>query len=543
MPLEHVIGVRVPARQLLSDAYREGSFCKIWQKRYGIGCIKSLDNLKIMRSPIVIKEKLSPSIKTALFSNFSNSYEAILEITDNSVSHRIPGKKLEITISFIGKKKFHIEDFGGEGMDLDALKFFFNWGGVRTRKNFDIGQYSQGGKAAIGYLGNSFELTTSPLKGESAYRVQDIDIAKTSKLKTYNVLKLPAKSTNGYTSIEISRLRFGPSDSFKNRLREILLNTYRPLIEQREVNFIFDGEMLKVSNFPLDEYFRIEKVNSAVRGEKLLGWIGRLASRSGIKGGIRCYYKGRLICDKEFFGHPDPTYKGTLNFLFGELYLDFVPVNTNKTDFNRNSPEWSEVQETMFKILQSHIDELLGRKIEEPTEEEIQRVKKTRDLFQEIMKLMNKKFEGSSENLLGDDHGRKTPEFKNFNSKEEEKKHLEEKRREYKPRTPPPENRVGIQRRLKRFMDWDTRSMEETIRSKIEERGTGKILIINNVFPGFKKSKGNDFYLLETAALQTVPIEDSTLTPQKYLEEFDRFFGMICEHMDEAKSVLSKRKQ
>lgn len=493
-----------------------------------------------MKSPIVIKERLSPSIKTALFSNFSNLYEAILEITDNSVSHRIQGKKMQITISFISKKKLCIGDFGGEGMDLNALKFFFDWGGVRTRESFDIGQYSQGGKAAIGYLGNSFELVTSPLNGKSAYRVEDHDMAKTNKLKAYNVLELPAKSVNGYTNIEIGRLRFNPNNNIKNRLKEVLLDTYRPLIEQRKVDFIFDGEVLKVSNFPLDEHFRLEKVSLFVKDKKIFGWIGRLASRSGIKGGIRCYYKGRLICDKEFFGHPDPTYKGTLNFLFGELYLDFVPVNTNKTDFHRNSSEWSGVQRIMFKILQPHIDELLGRKIEEPTEEEIQRVKKTRDLFQEIMKLINKNLEGSSQNFLGDDSGRKRPEFENPSLKE--KTYSEEKRREYKPRTPPPENKVGIQRRLKRFMDWEIRNMEETIRSKIEERDTGKILIINNTFPGFIKSKGNDFYLLETAALQTVPIEDSTLTPQKYLEEFDRFFGMICEHMDEAKSVLSKRK-
>lgn len=221
---------------------------------------------------MIIKEKLSPSIKTALFSNFSNPYEAILEITDNSVSHRIPEKKMQITISFIGKKKFHIEDFRGEGMDVNALKFFFDWGGVRTRESFDIGQYSQGGKAAIGYLGNSFVLITSPLKGGSAYRVQDVDITKTSELKTYNVLEFPAKSIDGYTHIEISRLKFNPSDSFKNRLKEILLDTYRPLIDQREVDFIFDGEILKVSNFSLDEYFRIAKVNLTVRGKNY--WDG-----------------------------------------------------------------------------------------------------------------------------------------------------------------------------------------------------------------------------------------------------------------------------
>jgi len=491
---------------------------------------------------IIIKEKLNPNIKRALYSNFSNAYEAIQEIIDNSVSHRIRGKKMKIDILFImNSKKIAIYDIGGEGMDIRSLNFFFNWGETRERSVYDIGLYSQGGKSAIGYLGRSFSLITSPINGDKAYKIEDDNLMDTTKLKEYKALLLPAQHKEGYTFIEIGNLKFNISNNFKEKLKEILIKTYRPLIKNQEIEIAIDKIKINVSDFPLDKEFNIQEIDfKLLLKYRVKGWIGRLTPRSGLKGGIRCYYKGRLICKREFFGHPDPSYKASLNFLIGEVFLDFVPVNTNKTDFHRESEEWRTVQEKMYFLLQPHINELLGREVEEPTEEDINRVKKARDLFQAIMKLINKKHNGESVSSLGEDYGQKPPSV-NENSKLVNGRSIPEKK--YQPRIPPPKNKVGIRRRLRRFMDWDIRPMEETIRSKIEESKEGKILIINNMFPGYKQSKGNYFYLLETAALQTVPIEDTTLTSQKYLEEFDYFFGKICEHIEEAKEVLRNRRK
>ncbi|MCK4454233.1 ATP-binding protein [Candidatus Parcubacteria bacterium] len=498
---------------------------------------------------ILIQEQLNPNIKTALYSNFSNAYEAIQEIIDNSISHRIPGKKMQVKIFFIQKpKKIEIQDIGGEGMNIKDLKFFFNWGGIRSRNDYDVGLYGQGGKSAIGYLGRSFILTTSPVGGNEAYRIEDYNLTDTSRLKKYRVMPLPAASERGYTKIEIENLRFNITDNFKRKLKEILISAYRPLIENKEVELIIDEQKINVTPFPLDEDFTIERVDFGISKSKhTKGWIGRLLPRSGLKGGIRCYYKGRLICDREFFRHPDPSYKATLNFLFGEMFLDFVPVNTNKTDFKRDTEEWMTVEDKMFSILKSHVDELLGRKVEEPTGEDIERVKKARDLFQVVLKLIHKENQDNISVSQEYDYGQKSPESRETTLA----KHRDEiqKRKKYQPRTSPPPDKIGIRKRLKKFMDWEIRSMEETIRSKIEEtkgekeEEKGKILVINNMFPGYKESKGNPFYLLETAALQTVPIEDATLTPQKYLEEFDHFFGKICEHVNEAKEMMGKKKK
>ena len=65
---------------------------------------------------------------------------------------------------------------------------------------------------------------------------------------------------------------------------------------------------------------------------------------------MRCYKKGRLICDREFFSKYDANYKGTLNYLFGEVHLDNISANTNKTDFDRDSFEWEGAQNKIFSI-------------------------------------------------------------------------------------------------------------------------------------------------------------------------------------------------
>ena len=54
---------------------------------------------------ISIKEKFNPNIKTALYSNFSNAYEAVQEIIDNSVSNRIRGHKMQVKVFFMEKSK------------------------------------------------------------------------------------------------------------------------------------------------------------------------------------------------------------------------------------------------------------------------------------------------------------------------------------------------------------------------------------------------------------------------------------------------------
>lgn len=485
---------------------------------------------------IILKEKFEPGLKHALFSNFSNYIEAFLELTDNAVSNRIPGRKLKIDI-LVGSKLLEITNFGGYGMDVKELREFLEWGKIKKRRQTDIGAYSQGGKAAMGYLGTTMQVVVSPRNKKLQYQFDDDDLHD-YKLKNYKVIVTPVEVTEGYVRIKVTGLK---RKIREEDLKKALINTYRPLIDAGEAEIYYNGVLLKIEPFPIedDRYnFSFKVKNSIDDLDNVRGWIGHLVSRSGVKGGIRCYKLGRLIYDQQFFGHPDPSYKQTLNLLFGEVHLDHVPVTTNKTGFDCDSIQWSEVQEKMFEILQPYIDELLGREIKEPTDEEKERVKKAREMMAEILKRYNKNFKGN-EAVAGESFGQKSRET------------LGEKAidaptpsgKKYNPRTPPPPNAEGKRRRVREFMEWVIRPIDERLRSIIEEVDGKKLLVINNLFPGFVKANGNMLYLIESAAIQlTLPEADEKMTPQDYIKNFDELYAFCCENFNSVKEDLSKKK-
>jgi len=502
-------------------------------------------------STLAIKETLDPGLKAGLFKNFSNHLEALLEIIDNSVAQRIEGQPMVIKILLIpGSKKIEIIDSGGKGMGFPQLEAFFQWGLQKKRTKQDIGLYSQGGKAAIGYIGRAFRLLTSPQNSNIAYQIQDYDYHDTSKLKEYVVEQVHSNRKEGYTHIAIEKVKTPLTDHFQKNLVERLSETYRPLLSSGVVEIRINTEKIIPQDLPLDPESPKQAFSFQIHDSDDItivdGWITHQIPRSGVKGGMRVYYRGRLISSREFFGHPDPSYKQTLNYLFGEVYVDeLVSPNMNKTDFDRDSSPWRQLEESMHDLLQPYIDELLGRTVEEPSEEEMERLKKTRELLKQILKLS--KQEQLFENFeLEGDEGIKPPESLNVEQQVKPAgSHNMDK--DYKPKTSAPSDAVGKRKRLQNFTDWELRNMDDTTRSVVEEvKIKGRVikkLVINNVFPGYKVFKGNELYLLETYALQLLPVDSEGLPVEKYREEFDRFFATICRYVDEAKANLTKKQR
>lgn len=493
-----------------------------------------------MSKILTIKETFEGGLKHSLYSNFKNWEEAILELLDNAVSNRIIGKKLKIEI-LTSPKFITIINRGGIGMGLKQLKEFLEWGKIKEREAHDLGAYSQGGKAAMGYLGGSMIVKASLLGKQVLYKFEDNNLHD-YRLKNYSVQEIPFDNEEGFVEVEVRRLR----RKIKNEeLLSLVANRYKPLIDNSEIEVMINGSKVKANIFPLD-HFRIDNFEFPLKFgnkyyNKIKGWVGRLVPRSGIKGGIRCYKLGRLICDKEYFGHPDAHYKQTLNFLFGEVYLDHVPATTNKTDFDRDSDEWKEISKIMYAVLKPHVDELLGREIQEPTDEEKERVKTAKEVVAELMKLRNKQFEGK--NLIDVfDQGQKRRELKE-NVTNIDFPTSTQQTRKNNPRTPPPKDSVGKRRRLKEFMEWILRPMDDSIRSKIEENDGKKTLVINNLFSGFKAARGNLIYLIETAAIQlSRPDKDEKLTPEEYIEDFDELYAFFCDNIDFAKENINKKR-
>ena len=111
--------------------------------------------------------------------------------------------------------------------------------------------------------------------------------------------------------------------------------------------------------------------------------------------------------------------------------------------------------------------------------------------------------------------------------------------RKNQPKTPPPPGSKGKRRRLKEFMSWDIRPMEEGLRSKIENSKDGKLLVINNLFSGFKAAKGNLLYLIETAAIQLAkPEPEEKITTEEYIIDFDELYSFFCDNLEKAKENL-----
>jgi hypothetical protein len=81
-------------------------------------------------------------------------------------------------------------------------------------------------------------------------------------------------------------------------------------------------------------------------GRLVRGWYGLLPDPAPptVEPGIRVFHLGRLIGAPDWFGHPGPALHPGMNRLVGEVELPHVPVTMNKSDVDRDSPEWIAVE-------------------------------------------------------------------------------------------------------------------------------------------------------------------------------------------------------
>lgn len=140
-----------------------------------------------MAHRITVRERIDPAITTSLLANYRSSADAVMELVDNAIDSRIKGGQLEVLLQ-VHASYFLIETRGGEGMGLAELeRNYLRWGGSSKRGRKLLGQYGQGGKAAIGHLGTSFTVEASRPGDGNAWRFADSDCRDRSKLKTYEL--------------------------------------------------------------------------------------------------------------------------------------------------------------------------------------------------------------------------------------------------------------------------------------------------------------------------------------------------------------------
>ncbi|MGD9116573.1 MAG: ATP-binding protein [Dehalococcoidia bacterium] len=485
--------------------------------------------------PVVFREKLSRKILRPLMAQFSSLSEALLELVDNIFDEFDGvhgGNHLDIDI-VITKRSVTVENLGGKGMGKNELNKWLIWGDAH--KSDAIGEYGQGGKAAMGYIGSSWIAQTKRWDQPWLWEIKEDnwdDVS--SKTKSYKAV--PKKDENkkrnnfGYCKFEIRKLKKRRQDI--NRIKAALSNIYRKHLEEGKARITLNYEPVSPLKLPIYEGFKTEQFKkNTSQGFNIYGWIGRLKRdvrvRGGprITGGMRLLRKGRLILDGEYFGHPDYRNKASLGTLIGEVELTKVPVLPNKTGFDVDSTQWDAVHKIMHSVLAPHIDDLLKQREEDTvSREERKRVSQVRVMMIEALKRLSQ-YDLSGK--FGGDKGRKQPENQEVARVEKESEPSSKKR---EPRTPPPEGAVGRLKRLSKMPEWELRDLEPDIRSDWGENQGRRCLLINRKYCLYEEREGDPLYIAESAALQLArPDEDVKFSLTDYLNEVNLLMRAFCE--------------
>lgn len=257
-------------------------------------------------------------------------------------------------------------------MNKEGIKNFFVWGySDKTKK--DIGFYGVGGKSAMGYLGRGMEVRCSPKESDEEYFVSDPnwESRPEGELKKFQAEVRRSQIPDGYFQAKVTNLK---REVNAQALGAKLADIYRPLLLDGSVIISVNGRKIE----PLQIVYAEDEPNlqpQTLRVQTRFGdWVelkvGVLAENQRIKPGVRCYYRGRLIEDEQFFGHPSPAQMPQASRLIGEANLDFVPVTPNKSNFIRSSVQYEHASKRTHEVLIPWFQKLLKLRMEQKSQVE-----------------------------------------------------------------------------------------------------------------------------------------------------------------------------
>lgn len=436
---------------------------------------------------ITVRERIDPRITSSLFSNYRSSADAIMELVDNSIDSRLLDHPLDVQMTLHGPS-LTIMTAGGQGMGPRDLEFrYLRWGGSAKRGKEMLGQYGQGGKAAIGHLGRRFTVEATRPGDERAWRFADREYRDRSRLKTYELAEVTKRTPadQGYVRIRIDDI---DKRIDLKRLIPRLTETYRPLLETGQLQMSINGSRLQPPEIPTTERreFRVRASGSTIEG-----WVGIVDAerRSGVfSPGMRCYKLGRLIHQEEFFGHPSPAQYAGLSRLVGEVEIRPVPLTMNKSDFDRDSPEWIRVEERLHRVLSPLVKRLVQEDEQPPPANALRVAEQVRRLLSQALKIA--------------DHEELFPGGAPSKPKPQDQTQPELQLEEQPPQSPaaPRVSKPSDRPRRGGFGDIVIRRLDPSIRSQTEIAGGVKLVVINSAYPLFIERKGDVWYQMETAA-------------------------------------------
>jgi hypothetical protein len=241
-------------------------------------------------------------------------------------------------------------------------------------------------------------------------------------------------------------------------------------------------------------------------GTTLTGWYG-VRTEPAAEAGFRLYRLGRLIVSGEFFGHPVPAQAPSLGRLVGELEVPKVQLTMNKSDFDRDSQTWIEIERRMHQLIGPAVRRLLRGEQPRPSPAALRAAEQARRLLSQALRLMDRPdlfpgfqsgSEGGPEGLGGAPESG-TEQLPLDDSPPGEDTGSSESAAPRAPQGPAPPAQPGARRR-RGFGEIVIRPLEPSIRSEaVLEDGVRKV-VINSNHPLFKERRGDTWYQLETAA-------------------------------------------
>jgi len=268
--------------------------------------------------------------------------QAIAELIDNSIDARVGGAREEIRVGLdFGRREVSVSD-DGTGMGLDALRRAWVLGSSHADAGRRLGMFGIGMKSACSALGRSFSTRTtvagSPTELSATY--DEDRWAADGDWSGFEVEERETGAGEHGTTVSVSRLNVALYRGQVATLRERFGIRYARYMESGQVRISVNNKTCVPIVPDIDSDTRRKLDIRLPDGNRIHGWIALLLRRS-IKGdyGLDLYQNDRLITSHAKFGvriHP------SVSRVVGEISLDHVPVNVNKTGFLTDSPEYRE---------------------------------------------------------------------------------------------------------------------------------------------------------------------------------------------------------
>lgn len=269
--------------------------------------------------------------------------QAIAELIDNAIDARgKDGVSVRVTLDFAGKSITVDDD--GMGMDLESLRDAMTIARSYKHGRAYLGMFGFGMKSACSALGRHVVIQTSKEDAPDVYGIEyDESAWLADEERSWDNFEIDqsakARPWHG-TQIRIGSLNVPLYPQQAKTFLDRFGLRYAQYIKSESVHIYVNNTECDTIEPDLDGGRK--EIDIELGGNnRITGWIGMLKKRSIAHYGFNLYRGNRIIRSSDKFGLRDHP---ALAKMTGELHLDHIPVNYQKTKFLVDSDEYIDSQ-------------------------------------------------------------------------------------------------------------------------------------------------------------------------------------------------------